>query len=280
MTIFRFDSHQHFWRLNRFDYYWMSPDMTQIYRDFMPDDFKLHLENHHVEKTILVQAAAAVAETEFLLGLADEYEWISGVVGWVDIESVDAVKTLERLSAHPKFVGIRPMIHDNPDPDWMLNPLLSAVFDWLADSQLTFDALVRPMHLPNLGKLLARHDKLKTVIDHAGKPDIKAGEFDGWARDMASLANNTRVKCKFSGLLTEAAPGAGYSDLSIYIDHLLKCFEPGRLMWGSDWPVLELASQYDTWVSICNQALSILPASDQRKIWHDTAEAFYCRPYK
>lgn len=275
MTIARFDSHQHFWRLSRGDYSWMSPQLKRIYRDFMPDHLRPILASFNVKKTILVQAAATVAETEFMLELADKHEWIAGVVGWVDMESADAVKTLERLGEHPKFKGIRPMIQDIPDPDWMLKPELTPVFAWLEQKRLTFDALVKPAHLKNLGRLLQRHKKLKVVIDHGGKPDIRHGQFDEWAGDMAYLASGTGALCKLSGLLTEAAPGAGYAEVSPYIDHLLACFKPARLMWGSDWPVLNLAADYNSWVTICEQALAKLPAADCAGIWHDNAAAFY-----
>jgi L-fuconolactonase len=275
MTVIRFDSHQHFWRLRRGDYDWMSPELKPIYRDFLPDHLRPILSSHDVRKTVLVQAAATVAETEFLLELADRHEWIAGVVGWVDMESANAIETLERLRLHPKFKGIRPMIQDVPDPDWMLRPQLTPVFDWLERHGLTFDALVKPGHLKSLARLLRRHKGLRTVIDHGGKPDIRGGKFEDWAMDMESLASGSGAFCKLSGLLTEAAPGASYKELAPYIDHLLQCFTPARLMWGSDWPVLHLAADYSTWVSICEQALAKLAATKRNAIWHQNAAAFY-----
>lgn len=275
MTQPRIDSHQHFWRLARGDYDWMSPALKAIYRDFEPADLQHWLEVHRVEKTVVVQAAATVAETEFLLQLADENNWIAGVVGWVDMESPGAVAMLERLRAHPKFAGVRPMIQDIPDAAWMLRPELTPVFEWLEATQLAFDALVKPVHLKHLAELLVRHPDLKTVIDHGGKPNIRERQFDGWAQDIALLANNTRARCKLSGLLTEAAPGAGDAELLPYIDHLLQCFGPARLLWGSDWPVLNLASDYGRWLSLCERTLDSLPEPDRRKIWCDNAIAFY-----
>lgn len=275
MTISRIDSHQHFWRLSRGDYDWMTPALEPIYRDFEPDDLKQVLQSHRVQKTVVVQAAATVAETEFLLQLAEENDWIAGIVGWVDMGSPGAIKILERLKANPKFVGIRPMIQDIADPDWMLRAELTSAFAWLEENRLSFDALVKPAHLKNLAKLLARHPKLNAVIDHGGKPNIQERQFDGWAQDIADLANHTQAWCKLSGLLTEAEPGAGYRELSPYIDYLLKCFRPARLMWGSDWPVLNLVSDYGLWVALCEQALAGLQESDRRKIWRDNAVTFY-----
>ncbi|HEX5055593.1 MAG TPA: amidohydrolase family protein [Gammaproteobacteria bacterium] len=275
MTVSRIDSHQHFWRLSRGDYAWMNPRLKQIQRDFLPEHLRLILVSHNVEKTVLVQATATLAETEFMLSLADETEWVAGVVGWVDMESTEAIKTLERLRGHPKFKGIRPMIQDIPDPDWILLPGPGKVFDWLEKNQLTFDALVNPVHLKNLEKLLRRHEGLRAVINHGGKPDIAHENFKSWAEDMQSLAANTRALCKLSGLLTEAAPGAGYEELSPYIDHLLRCFTHTRLMWGSDWPVLNLAANYSGWVTICEHALAGHSALEQRAVWRDNAAAFY-----
>lgn len=275
MTFLRIDSHQHFWRLARGDYEWMSPALKAIYRDFEPEDLQHWLEACGVQKTVVVQAAATVDETEFLLQLADENDWIAGVVGWVDMESPGAVATLERMRAHPKFAGVRPMIQDIPDPAWMLRAELMPVFEWLEATQLAFDALVKPVHLKHLAELLARHPNLKTVIDHGGKPNIREQQFDGWAKDIAWLANNTQARCKLSGLLTEAAAGSGDAELSPYIEHLLQCFGPARLMWGSDWPVINLASDYGRWMSLCERALAVLPEPDRRKIWRDNAIAFY-----
>lgn len=275
MTPLRIDSHQHFWRLGRGDYDWMSPALAPIYRDFEPADLKHLLEIHRVQKTVVVQAAATVAETEFLLQLADEHDWIAGVVGWVDMESPGVIAVLERLRAHPKFVGVRPMIQDIPDTAWMLCSGLTPAIEWLEEKQLAFDALVKPAHLTNLIELLTRYPTLKAVIDHGGKPNIRERRFDGWAEDIALLAKNTRAVCKLSGLLIEAPDNAGAVELSPYIDHLLQCFGPERLMWGSDWPVLNLVSDYDRWISLCEQALAPLPEPDRGKIWRDNAIAFY-----
>ena len=275
MTVSRIDSHQHFWRLSRGDYDWMAPTFKAIYRDFQPHDLKPYLKSYQISKTVAVQAAATVAETKYLLQLARENDWIAGVVGWVDMTSPDAIATLERLQANPRFVGIRPMIQDIADPDWMLRPELTPVFHWLEENQLAFDALVKPVHLKNLARLLDRHPDLKVVIDHGGKPNIRERQFDDWAEDIAYLAKHTQVYCKLSGLLTEAALDAGYHELSLHIDYLLKCFGPDKLMWGSDWPVLNLAADYGRWVVLCEQALATLPGPDQRKIWRDNAIAFY-----
>ena len=275
MSMNRVDSHQHFWSLARGDYDWMSPDLAPIYRDFTPDDLAPFLDKHGIRYTVVVQAAATVAETEFLLALANKHDSIAGVVGWVDMESPDAISELQRFSENPKFVGIRPMIQDIQDPNWMLNEKLTTVFNWLQEKQLTFDALIKPEHINNLTELLARHPTLNAVVDHGAKPSISRNEFNQWADDIESLAFHTRATCKLSGLLTEAAPGADADDLAPYINHLLTSFGPSRLMWGSDWPVLNLAADYSYWVSLCESALASLPETEQQMIWHHNAVRFY-----
>ncbi|MGJ8611737.1 MAG: amidohydrolase family protein, partial [Octadecabacter sp.] len=244
------DAHQHFWKPDRGDYGWLTPDLTALYRDFMPDDLAPHLSQHGVDGTILVQAAPTIAETEFMLDLADKTTFILGVVGWVDFAAPTAADDIARLARHPKLVGLRPMIQDIADDDWILRTDLTPAFDAMVQSDLTFDALVLPRHLPNLRKLLARHPNLRTVIDHAAKPDIANKTFDDWANDITIIAQETDAYCKLSGLLTEAGDNWTPADLAPYVAHLMEQFGPQRLVWGSDWPVLTLAASYDIWMQI------------------------------
>ena len=198
------DAHQHFWQLNRGDYGWLTPDLKPLYRDFMPDDLTPHLQQTGIDGTILVQAAPTIAETEFLLKIADETPFVLGVVGWVDFAASSAVEDIARLAENPALVGLRPMIQDIADDDWMLRPDLAPAFDAMIKADLTFDALVLPRHLPRLRKLLSRYPDLRTVIDHGAKPDISGGQFDTWANDISIIANESSAYCKLSGLLTEA----------------------------------------------------------------------------
>ncbi len=244
----RIDAHQHFWTIARGDYGWLTPELAKIYRDFAPSDLAPILEKHAIEGTVLVQAAPSVAETEFMLALADQNDFIKGVVGWVDFESANAPAEIARLAAHPALVGLRPMIQDIPDPDWILRPDLSPAFEALIAQDLTFDALTLPMHLTNLLTLLRRYPDMRVVIDHGSKPLIREGRIDDWALDMARIASETNAFCKLSGLITEAAPDWKTEDLKPYVTHLLETFGPERLIWGSDWPVCTLAGSYDRWV--------------------------------
>jgi L-fuconolactonase len=257
------DAHQHFWRLDRGDYGWLTPELGPIYRDFGPADLAPHLARHGIGGTVLVQAAPTLAETEYLLKLAGESDVVRGVVGWVDFEAADAPEEIARLARHPKLVGLRPMIQDIADDDWMLKPALAPAFEAMIRHDLTFDALVLPRHLPRLRRLLARHPDLRCVIDHGAKPGIARGQLDDWAGDMAVLARDTRAFCKLSGLLTEAGEGAGRAELAPYVAHLVARFGPARLVWGSDWPVLTLAASYAAWFEM---TMSLIPDAEDRGV--------------
>ena len=244
------DAHQHFWQLSRDDYGWLTPDLEPLFRDFMPDDLAPHLRQHGIEGTILVQAAPTLAETEFLLDMADKTPFVFGVVGWTDLAAKSAASDIARLAKHPKLVGLRPMIQDIADDDWMLRPDLTPAFEAMIACDLTFDALVLPRHLSQLRQLLFRHPKLRTVIDHGAKPDISGRQFDDWANDIAVIAKESGAYCKLSGLLTEAGKDWTINDVAPYFAHLLEHFGSERLVWGSDWPVLTMAASYETWLDM------------------------------
>lgn len=271
----RVDAHQHFWRLSRGDYRWLTPALARIHRDFSPRDLAPLLARHGIERTIAVQAADSVAETRYLLELARENSFVAGVVGWIDFEAADAVSVLEELSRDPKLRGVRPMIQDIPDPDWMLREAFTPVFRAIVDLDLAFDALVLPAHLDNLLTLLRRHPDLRVVIDHGAKPRIRDRVFEPWAADMTKLATETAAQCKLSGLVTEARADWKVADLRPYVDHLLSTFGPSRMIWGSDWPVLELAGDYDRWVEATHDLLAGLSERDRAAILGDNACDFY-----
>lgn len=273
--MLKIDAHQHFWQLSRGDYSWLTRDLELLYRDFLPVDLQPLLSTSGVSKTVLVQAAESVEETEFMLSLADKTDFVAGVVGWLDMESDGALNTLERLGEHAAFKGIRPMIQDIADPQWMLKAELDPVFAALIDKGLTFDALVKPQHLQSLLVLLQRYPELRVVINHGAKPDIAAGALPGWADNIARIAADTQACCKMSGLMTEAGDNPVYDKLLPYMEHLLASFGARRLMWGSDWPVLTLAGDYGEWVNLSERFISRLNASDQAAVWCGTAEHFY-----
>lgn len=275
------DGHQHFWQISRGDYSWLTPDLTAIFKDFLPEDLLQRLSVSGVGRTIAVQAAPSIAETDFLLSLADETDFIAGVVGWVDFEDPKAaVRQIETWSSHQKFVGVRPMIQDIEDDDWMLRATFNPVFEALIANDLTFDALVYPKHLRNLVLLAQRFGDLPIVVDHGAKPKIRNGihgpdGYGDWAPDIAAVAACANVSCKISGLLTEAGPKAGLHDLKPYLDHLFEVFGEDRLIWGSDWPVLRLAGDYAGWNAMTRQWLAGLPGTAAQKIAATNADKFY-----
>jgi len=266
------DAHQHFWRPDRGDYGWLPPDLAPIHRDFGPADLRPLIEAAGIAGTILVQAAPTLAETRHLLDLADAAPEVAGVVGWVDLEAADAPATLRRLALHARFKGVRPMLQDLPDPAWVLRPSLDAAIAELVDLGLRFDALVRLAQLPAIRELARRHPSLKIVLDHGGKPPIAARGWRPWADEVAALAAETGAFVKLSGLSTEAEPGAGAEAIAPYVRHLLEAFGPDRVMWGSDWPVLLLASDYAGWLAL---ARSLVPQAAHAAVFGGTAARFY-----
>ena len=271
----KLDSHQHFWQIDRGDYAWMSPGLTALYRDFMPHDLEPEMRAAGVSESIVVQAAATLAESRFLLDIAQQCDFVVGVVGWVDMASPKAAHDLAALSESRWLKGIRPMIEFIADPDWMLGSQVAGALEALADQQLCFDAVIKPIHLPRLLHVAGAHPKLRIVIDHGAKPDIARGAFHPWSEQIAGIARFPNVFCKLSGLLTEASPGATLETLEPYMQHLLDCFGIDRLVWGSDWPVMNLASNYLSWSHMCERFLEPLDGRAQEAILSRNARECY-----
>lgn len=271
------DAHQHFWRLDRGDYGWLTPALGPIFRDFGPGDLAPILARHSIERTILVQAAPTVAETRWLLDLAHRTPFVAGVVGWVDFDASDAPDAIAAIADKPKLVGLRPMVQDIADDDWIARPDLAPAFDAMIAHGLVFDALVLPRHLPRLARVLDRHPSLTVVVDHGAKPRIRDREIDAWRAGMAAVAAHPNVSCKLSGLVTEARPDDGAAELAPWIDALVQLFGPRRLIWGSDWPVVELAGGYDRWRALALGALDGLPAPGRDAVLGGNAERVYLR---
>jgi len=202
------DAHQHFWRIDRGDYGWLTPALDAIYRDFLPADLAPIVARRGIDATILVQAAPTAAETRFLLDLAAATPLVAGVVGWASFDAPDAADQIPRLAANPRLVGLRPMVQDEPDDDWLLRPALHAAFDALVAHRLVFDALVLPRHLPRLARVLGRHPELLVVVDHGAKPRIREREIDAWreAADPVLFIREEVWRDNFSGHVDARAP--------------------------------------------------------------------------
>ena len=273
----KLDAHQHFWRLDRGDYDWLTPALSPLYRDYLPRDLAPYLEDSGIDATILVQAAASEAETLFLLDLAKSTPFVAGVVGWTDLEAPDVADRLAALrhAGGGYLKGVRPMIQAIADPQWILSPSLDRAFDAIEGLDLRFDALVLPIHLEPLLRRLEQRPGLKAVIDHAGKPNIAAGDQLEWAGRLAAIASRTAAMCKLSGLVTEAGRDWRAEDLAPFVQHIINVFGAERVMWGSDWPVVNLASNYRAWRVAAEQLVAELPVSARERIFGGTAAQFY-----
>lgn len=272
------DSHHHFWHPARGDYGWMPADDPILSRHYGAADLADALHATGVEKTVLVQAAPTVEESEYLLGIADAVPHVAAVVGWINFEDESQLSTLQRLAAHPKFVGVRPMIQDLPDDDWMLRDDVQWAYRAIIDLDLTFDCLGFPRHLENFRQLLTRYPDMRSVIDHCMKPQLDThsdSQFRLWADGMTRLADESGVYCKLSGLVTETESDWSYDMLKPYADQVLAAFTPKRVMWGSDWPVARLRCEYEDWHTLARQLTDDLSASDQERIFAGTAADFY-----
>jgi len=270
------DAHQHFWRVARGDYGWLTQEAHPfICRDFGPDDLRPLLGAAEVERTVLVQAAPTRAETEFLLSLATATPFVAGVVSWADFEAAHAADTVGALARDPALIGLRPMLQDLADDAWILRPALGPALDAMQAVGLRLDALVTPRHLPHLAKFLARRPDLKVVIDHGAKPDIGAGGSPGWAEAMRAIGRDSGAFCKLSGLVTEAGEGWTAEQLKPFVEVLIEAFGPARLMWGSDWPVVEEAGGYTAWRAAAEALTAQLSPADRALIFGDAAAAFY-----
>ena len=262
------DAHQHFWQVGRFDYPWMTSDLGILYRDYLPADLKPELNG--VDQTVLVQASNSVAESRWLLELADQNEFIAGVVGWVDLTSGDLDAELDELSAHPKFKGVRHLVESEPADDWLVQPSVLRGLRRLAEYGLTYDLLVHTRHLRHARTVAETCPDLRLVIDHLAKPPIAKHEFDEWSLAIAPLAAFPNVWCKLSGLVTEADWQSWTTDdLRPYVERVLELFGPERLIFGSDHPVCLLAASYTRVLESFREIV------DDERIFGENAGTFY-----
>lgn len=224
----------------------MSPAVQVLCRDYLPADLRPLLQKNKIDKTILVQAAQTRAETDFLLELAAQNDFIAGVIGWLDLDSPNFPRELELYSQKPKFLGLRPMLQDIPDDQWILRPRVIESLKLIAQRGMPFEFLTYPRHLPHVLTVLDSVPNLHAVVDHVSKPEIKNQKLDPWRSLMAQVAQHPDLHCKLSGMITEADHRAWtFDDLRPYVEHVLAAFGPERVMFGSDWPVCLLAGSYD-----------------------------------
>jgi L-fuconolactonase len=263
----RLDAHQHFWKYSAEQYGWINDDMANLKRDYLPADLKPLLAAEGFDGSIAVQARQEEEETNWLLQLAEENEFVKGVVGWVDLCSAEVKEELERLAQHPKFVGVRHVLQDEQDDEFMLRRDFKRGIGLLAQHRLTYDLLLYPRHLPVAARLVREFPDQPFVLDHIAKPLIAGGLVEPWDRDIRELATFDNVSCKLSGMVTEAEWKEWESaDFRPYLDVVFEAFGPDRLMIGSDWPVCTLSGDYSATLGIVREYISQLDSSVQEDI--------------
>jgi len=277
----RIDSHQHFWNYSAAEYPWISAGMERLACDHLPADLEAVARPVGVVGSVAVQARQSLAETRWLLSLAKKHPFIRGVVGWVDLRSEHVADDLAILADDEKFVGVRHVVQDEPDPRFVLGEAFVRGVRALHRFGLTYDLLIYPHQLPAAIDLVGLLPEQPFVLDHLAKPRIKlppkAGEMADWRRDIETLARHDNVCCKLSGLVTEAAWRQWQpADFTPVLDIALAAFGPDRLMFGSDWPVCLLSGEYAEVVGIIDDFISTLTPAEQSLIWADTA----CRVYR
>jgi len=272
----KIDTHQHFWKYNGRDYGWMGPGMESLKRDRLPSDLRLLLEKTGVDGTVSVQARQCLEETEFLLRLANKNPFIKGVVGWVDLCSPQLQVQLESFCYHPKLRGVRHVVHDEPDDNFMLRDDFVHGISRLRKYNLSYDLLLFPKHLAIACELVGKFPEQTFILDHISKPLIKDGRIEPWAGDIRRLASFNNVSCKISGMVTEADwDNWRPEDFRPYMDIVLEAFGTDRLMVGSDWPVCTVAAEYEQVMGIAADYLRKLSPDEQAAVWADNPRRIY-----
>lgn len=270
------DAHHHLWQIGRNGHEWPTPDLEAIHRDFEPVDLARTLDGTGVTATVLVQSQPCDRDTDWMVEIAADNDLIKGVVGWTDLTAAEAPARIRALAQKPKLKGLRPMLQGLPDDNWILRPDARPALVAMVDEGLSFDALIFTRHLSAIISLAEAFPELGIVIDHGAKPPFGApADLTLWRRHMAMAAQCANIACKLSGLFTELAPGQTADQASPVADHLLACFGPDRLMWGSDWPVVDLATGYGAWLDWTRHWLENKSSRTQETILSRTARTFY-----
>jgi L-fuconolactonase len=272
----KIDAHQHFWNYNENEYSWLDNRLGMLKRDFKPENLKEVLDDNGFSGSVAIQARQTVEETRWLLSLARQYDFIKTVVGWIDLQSEKIEEHLIEFTGERKFAGVRHVIQDEKDINFMLKKEFLQGISYLQDYGLTYDLLIYPRHLKVANQFVSRFPEMKFVVDHLAKPSIKEGITEPWANDIRILARNGNVFCKLSGMVTEADWAKWKpADFSPYMDVILDAFGPERIMLGSDWPVCLAAGTYRSVVNLVLEYIRRFSADEQQKIVRDTCLSFY-----
>jgi L-fuconolactonase len=271
----RLDAHQHFWSYDAAQYPWI-PAGSPLHRSWLPDDLAALQKPLGFEGSIAVQARQVVGESDWLLGLADKHANVKGVVGWVDLRSDRVEADLARLAAHPKFVGVRHVVQEEPDDDFMLGKDFQRGIAKLHAHGLTYDILIYPRQLEAAIRLAENFPQQPFVLDHIAKPRIKDGAIEPWKSQLRRLAKSPNVRCKVSGMLTEADHKSWQAEqFRPYLDTVFEAFGPSRLMYGSDWPVCLFAGSYEQAFRLVDDYARGLSESEKAGLFGGNCARFY-----
>ena len=269
------DSHHHFWEIDRFDYSWMS-EGSPLSTDYGPNDLEPLIKGAGVDYTVIVQAVSSPDEARWLLEMAEQHEFIAGVVGWVDLTDPEVGYTLDELQRSKYFKGVRHIWEGEDDPGWIVNSGAIVGLKELVRRNLSFDFLAKPANLPFIPQVMDQIPDLRAVVDHIAKPLIADHVVEPWLSDMRKVASINGMHCKISGMVTEAdQQNWTIDDLRPYVHHVLGMFGADRLMFGSDWPVSTLASEYRTVAEVARGILASLSPAAKANIFGGTATRFY-----
>ena len=280
MAFPRIDTHQHFWAFVPASYDWITEDMAVLRRDYAPAELRPLLQQGGVTATLAVEARGHLDETESLLRIASETDFVCGVVGWLPLMEARAPELIEQLSSQPWLKGVRHWMGAANDTSFMTQPALHAGVSLLERAGLTYDLMLWPLQLPEAARFVDRHPRQVFVLDHFAKPFIRTGALEPWSQGLRDLARRPNVYCKLSGLTTEADHARwGLADLRPYVDVALEAFGPRRLMFGSDWPVCTLATSYQRWVETVDTLIAGASDDERSWIWGRTAAHVYRLPF-
>jgi L-fuconolactonase len=273
----KLDAHQHFWIFNDHEYGWINDSMEVLKRDYLPGDLCKELSTSGISGSVAVQARQSINETRWLLKLAEDNDFIKGVVGWVDLCSPELRKQLEEFTCYPKFKGVRHVIHDEPDDNFLLKDDFLRGIAIIGDYNLTYDLLLFPKHLRVAEKMVSMFPHQRFILDHISKPLIRSQIIDPWKEDILRIAKYKNVWCKLSGMVTEADwNNQKQEDFHPYLDIVFKAFGTERIMFGSDWPVCRLAGSYQHVLQIVENYISLLSAKERTKIMGNNCKDAYC----
>lgn len=272
----RIDSHHHLWTYSQADYPWIAEGMDSIRRDFLVPELDRTIGAAKIDGVVTVQARQSLLETDWLLDVAAGHDFMRGVVGWVPLADPAVGSHLEKYWHYPKLKAVRHVLHDEPDELYMLREDFNRGVSQLEDIGLRYDILIFERHLPQTIEFVDRHPTQIFVLDHIAKPRIKSQILSPWRERMRELARRENVYCKLSGMVTEAEPNTWTeSDLRPYMDAVLECFGPRRLMFGSDWPVSLVACTYKKWIEVVERSTASLSVSERDRLFGGTAKEAY-----